>query len=199
MMPFPVCHERVSAIPRRGTLGSATKVSRCQSARGTVLRACLKLWSVTAVGLALPPASLQAEIAYVANVANANVSAYRIGAHGSLTSVAGSPFPAGIASISVAVDILGRFVYVANQSSSNISAYHIDDCGFLTPVAGSPFPAGSFPFAVAVDLSGRFVYVANAGSNNVSAYRLDENGSLIPVPGSPFPVGNEPESVAFSP
>jgi hypothetical protein len=57
---------------------------------------------------------LQAEIAYVANVANANVSAYSIGAHGSLTSVAGSPFAAGIASISVAVDILGRFVYVAN-------------------------------------------------------------------------------------
>ena len=108
MMSFPVCHERVSAIPRRGTLGSATKVGRCQSARGTVLRACLKLWSMTAAGLALLPASLQAEIAYVANVANANVSAYSIGTHGSLTSVAGSPFPAGIASISVAVDILGR-------------------------------------------------------------------------------------------
>jgi hypothetical protein len=66
MMLFTLCHVRVSAIPRRGTLGSATKVSRCQPARGTVLRACLKLWSVTAVGLALPPASLQAEIAYVA-------------------------------------------------------------------------------------------------------------------------------------
>jgi hypothetical protein len=169
MMSFPVCHERVGASPQRKPtykaaltgnkkekvaccnllniltwLGSATKVGRCQSARGPGLRACLKIWSVTAVGLALPPASLQAEIAHVANVANANVSAYSIGANGSLTSVAGSPFPAGIASISVAVD---RFVYVANQSSSNISAYHIGDCGFLTPVAGSPFRAGSFPFA----------------------------------------------------
>ncbi len=218
MRSFPVCHERFGASPQQkrtdkaaltglkkekgaccGTPGSATKLGRGQSPRGTGLRACLILWSVTAVGLALPPASLQAEIAYVANVANANVSAYSIGAHGTLTSVAGSPFPAGIASISVAVDILGRFVYVANFAANSVSAYHIAENGFLTPVAGSPFPAGSFPFAVAVDLSGRFVYVANAGSNNVSAYRLDDNGSLKPVAGSPFPVGNEPESVAFSP
>ena len=203
-MSFTVCHERVSAIPQRGTLGSATKVGRCQSARGIVLRACLKLWSVTAVGLALPPASLQAEIAYVANVANANVSAYSIGAHGSLTSVAGSPFAAGIASISVAVDILGRFVYVANGGdfpafNGSVSAYRIAENGSLTPIAGSPFPTGRSSSSVAVDHLGRFVYVANAGSNNVSAYRLDDNGSLIPVPGSPFPVGNEPESVAFSP
>jgi DNA-binding beta-propeller fold protein YncE len=146
MMSFTVCHERVSAIPRRGTLGSATKVGRCQPARGTVLRACLKLWSVTAVGLALPPASLQAEIAYVAN---ANVSAYSIGAHGSLTSVAGSPFPAGSFPFAVAVDLSGRFVYVANAGSNNVSAYRLDDNGSLIPVPGSPFPVGNEPESVA--------------------------------------------------
>jgi 6-phosphogluconolactonase len=99
---------------------------------------------------------LQAEIAYVAN---ANVSAYSIGAHGSLTSVAGSPFPAGIASISAGSPVaagsvpisvaVGRFVYVANQGSNNVSAYRLDDNGSLIPVPGSPSPVGNEPESVA--------------------------------------------------
>jgi DNA-binding beta-propeller fold protein YncE len=59
------------------------------------MRACFKLWSVVAVGLAFLPASLRAELVYVANAGSNNVSVYRIGANGGLTLVAGSPFPAG--------------------------------------------------------------------------------------------------------
>ena len=66
------------------------------------MKACFKLWSVVAVGLALLPASLRAEFVYVANFLSNNVSAYRIGENGALTPVAGSPFPAGNEPISVA-------------------------------------------------------------------------------------------------
>ena len=59
------------------------------------MRACFRLWSVVAVGLAFLPASLRAELVYVANAGSNNVSAYRIGPNGALTPVAGSPFPAG--------------------------------------------------------------------------------------------------------
>jgi 6-phosphogluconolactonase len=140
---------------------------------------------------------------YVANSGrnpdfSGSVSAYRIGVHGALTPVAGSPFPAGSFSTSVAVGLSDRFVYVANEFSNNVSAYRVGANGVLTPVAGSPFPAGS---SVAVGLFGRFVYVANSGSNpafngSVSAYRIGVDGALTPVAGSPFLAGIEPDSVA---
>jgi hypothetical protein len=51
-----------------------------------------------------------------------------------------APFPAGASPISVAVDLLGRFVYVANN---NVSAYRIGENGAFTAIPGSPFPAGA--------------------------------------------------------
>ena len=67
------------------------------------MRACFKLWSVVAVGLAFLSASLRAEFVYVANAGSSTVSAYRIDpTSGALTSVPGSPFPAGTGPNSVA-------------------------------------------------------------------------------------------------
>ena len=89
------------------------------------MRACFKLWSVVAVGLAFLSASLRAEFVYVANAGSNNVSAYRIAENGALTPVAGSPFPAGSDPRCLAVDLFGLFVYVANAASNNVSAYSI--------------------------------------------------------------------------
>jgi 6-phosphogluconolactonase len=95
---------------------------------------------------------------YVANLgvfsgSSGNVSAYRIGANGALTPVAGF-FPTGDNPFSVAVDPLGRFVYVANAEflpdPGTVSAYRIGANGALTPVAGSPFPTGGAAAFVAV-------------------------------------------------
>ena len=96
---------------------------------GWLMRACFKLWSVVAVGLAFLPASLRAEFVYVANAGSNNVSAYRIAESGALTPVAGSPFPAGSDPRSLAVDLFGLFVYVANAASNNVSAYSIVQTG----------------------------------------------------------------------
>ena len=151
------------------------------------MRACFKLWSVMAVGLALLPASLRAEFVYVANAGSNNVSAFRIDENGALTPVAGSPFPAGSDPRSLAVDLFGLFVYVANAASNNVSAYSIGPNGALTPVVGSPFGStGIFPYefdpdSVAVDLLGRFVYVANGHQFNVSAFRIAESGALTQI------------------
>jgi 6-phosphogluconolactonase (cycloisomerase 2 family) len=60
---------------------------------------------------------------------NGSISAYHIDANGALTPLAASPFITGINPLSVAVDLLGRFVYVANfptqasYPSSNISKH----------------------------------------------------------------------------
>jgi 6-phosphogluconolactonase len=119
------------------------------------MKACIKLWSAMAIGLTLLAGPLRGEFVYVANF-NGNgsllgsVSAYRLGPHGALTPVAGSPFPAGNLSESVAVDHRGRFAYVANSGSNNVSAYRLGPHGALTPVAGSPFPTEFQPASVTV-------------------------------------------------
>jgi 6-phosphogluconolactonase len=86
----------------------------------------------------------------VANQVSNNISAYRIGADGALNPIPGSPYPAGIEPVSIAVDPTGKFAYAANKFSHNVSGYHIDENGGLTPISGSPFPAGAGPNSVAL-------------------------------------------------
>jgi DNA-binding beta-propeller fold protein YncE len=104
-----------------------------------------------------------------------DVSAYTIDATtGVLSAIPGSPFAAGTAPFSVAVDPSDKFTYVANWGSNNISVFKIDPTiGAPTSVAGSAFAAESGPAGITVDPFARFVYVANFFSNNVSAYTLD--------------------------
>jgi 6-phosphogluconolactonase len=117
------------------------------------MKAYSKHWSLVAISLALLAPSLRAEFLYVVNAPDLpnsgnSISAYRIAENGALTSVTGSPFPAGSYPISVAVDSVAGFVYVANALDNNVSAYRIRENGALT-VAGSPFPAGGEPDSVA--------------------------------------------------
>src|SRR6516165_923211 len=63
-----------------------------------------------------------------------SVSAYTIDpTRGVLTEIAGSPFPAGTNSHSVAVNPSGRFLYVANHDSNDVSGFAVDSgSGALT-------------------------------------------------------------------
>jgi len=147
------------------------------------------------------PVTYTPRFAYVANYSDNDVSAYTINATtGALTQITGSPFPAGVAPLSVTVDPSGKFAYVANYSD-NVSAYTINaTTGALTPVSGSPFPAGNGPQSVTVDPSGKFAYVANEGDADVSAYTINATtGALTAVSGSPFPAGSLPFSVTVDP
>ena len=92
----------------------------------------------------------RAAFAYVANRGSNDVSAYSISSNGALTPVPGSPFPAGLGPLSVAVDPMAKFAYVANIDSNDISAYSIASNGALTPVPGSPFRARVKPASVAI-------------------------------------------------
>jgi len=123
---------------------------------------CIRL--AIAVALVWLPAALHAQFAYVANSSSADVWGYAIdSATGALTPISGSPFPAEVGPLSVAVDPTGRFAYVLNHGGSdNVSGYAIDPTsGALTFISGFTFPF-SAPTSMAVDPSGRFVYVANS-------------------------------------
>jgi 6-phosphogluconolactonase len=133
-------------------------------------------------------------------------------AGGTLTSVPGSPFPAG-STLVQAVQAGGsqsKFLYVSNNNDSagGISAYNIDfNTGALTPVAGSPFPtglAGPFPGPSAMVVNNNFLYVALAGSananNKIVGFAIDSNsGILTALPGSPFVTGSDPLYMALVP
>jgi hypothetical protein len=60
----------------------------------------ISLVGINAAFLAIPA---KAQFVYVANEGGNNVSGYQIGSEGALTSLKGSPFPAGIAPVSVTV------------------------------------------------------------------------------------------------
>ena len=130
------------------------------------------------------------------------VYAYSIDAtSGALTTVSGSPFPAGENPVSAAVDVSGRFLFVANNANTangnSVSAFSIDpNSGVLTAVAGSPFATSPFPLFVAVDPSGQYLYVGLDGSPGIAAFVIDQTtGGLAPMAGAPFP-GNSVWSIA---
>jgi 6-phosphogluconolactonase (cycloisomerase 2 family) len=81
---------------------------------------------------------LHAEILYAANADASSVSAYRIAGNGALKPIVGSPFPSGGKwPVSVAVDLLERFLFTANMGDDTISAYRIRSNGSLTHLGDS--------------------------------------------------------------
>ena len=135
---------------------------------------------------------------YVALNGSNAISAFTIDSStGALTTVVGSPFPAGSVPYMVRVDPSGRFAYATNHNSDDISAYSINSStGALTPITGSPFPFPTLngaPSGLAVDLSGRFLYATDSNLNYVVAFSIDNStGALTPLPGSPFASGAGP-------
>jgi DNA-binding beta-propeller fold protein YncE len=127
-----------------------------------------------------------------------NISAFTIGAGGTLSPVNGMPFTAGDGPEGMAVTPDGAHLYVANTNSNNVSIFTINPDGTLVS-AGSAL-AGTTPVAVAVSPNGAHLYVANLGSGNISAFTINKDGTLTAVPFSPFSSGGIwPSGVAVSP
>ena len=140
---------------------------------------------------------------FVPNTGDDTISVFLIGVtDGSLTEIAGSPFPAGIEPSPASVDPRGRFLFVGNTGGNNISVFQIapgSGALFQAPGVG-PFAAGQFPVALTVDPTGQFLYVANADSNDVSAFRISAaTGALTPLAGSPYAACETPVSIAMDP
>jgi 6-phosphogluconolactonase (cycloisomerase 2 family) len=141
-------------------------------------------------------ATIRRKFLYVSNNGTSNISGFSIDTTtGVLTSVPGSPFPAGgsggFGGISLAVTPNGRFLYAGNSGSNNISAFGIGPDGALTALTsiGSPFPLGDSPDGIKASPNGKFLGVALPFSNRVAMLRIDSNGALDSIPGSPFSQG----------
>ena len=173
------------------------------------------------VGLAITP---KGDFLYVANSgANSNnVSAFAIcdavvttctdpnSPDGKLTEVKGSPFPAGLGPVAIAVDPGFHFVYVADKGSNTVSQYaYATGTGVLTPLSPGTASTGNGPVSIGV-LSGAtgtnvgntttnptdYVYVANIGAGTVSTFALNTSNGLLGVVGSPFVTSGQASALA---
>jgi 6-phosphogluconolactonase len=111
-------------------------------------------------------------------------------ATGILTTLAGSPFPAGAANpIAYAVDPEGRLFTM--HSTDTLAAF-TSSAGVLTGVAGNPFLSGMSQRRYGVYHPAGFYMIAGNTGNNVGVFRIEGSGSattLTPVSGSPFATG----------
>jgi 6-phosphogluconolactonase len=162
-------------------------------------------------GLAITP---KGDFLYVANSGNPsnNVSAFAIcdavvtscadvnKPDGKLTEVTGSPFPAGLGPVAIAVDPAFNFVYVVDKGSNQVSQYSFGTgTGVLTPLSPGTVSTGATPVSIGI-LSGAtgtnvgntttnptdYVYVANLGAGTVSTFALNTSNGLLNVVGTPF-------------
>ncbi len=135
-----------------------------------------------------PPPTGSVNFIYTANAAaNSGTAALISNATtGALTTITGSPFPAGGSSFALTADPGGKFLYVANYASGDISEFSINQTtGALTQLSSSPVPAEIGVDALAIDPLGRFLYAVSERSANLYQYSIDSSGALHPLASSP--------------
>jgi 6-phosphogluconolactonase (cycloisomerase 2 family) len=143
-----------------------------------------------------------AQVLYVADADK--IDALKADASGTLTTVIGSPFPAGT-NLFLTIDPQNRFVFASDDTPpGNVLAFTIDaGTGALNAVQGSPFATipgyvgNTQPGAIVVDSTGSFVYVGLLATGQIAAFSIaPSSGALTPIPGSPFAEGNSPIALA---
>jgi 6-phosphogluconolactonase len=124
------------------------------------------------------------------------VAVYNIGAGGSLTQVAGSPFASGLGTFAIQLNTTGAYLYAANRTDGTISGYTIGAGPTLSPLAGSPFSTGSLPTSLGADKTGKYLLSgAFGGAPDLTMYSfsITTPGMLVPATsvatGTPAPTG----------
>jgi 6-phosphogluconolactonase len=177
---------------------SVVRVYAVSSGDGSVSQAPVGPYPVRSTPGAL---AVSGTTLYVAS-STGNIFAFTVNADGSLASIAGSPFLAGIGLSHIAIvvsETVGNtsYLYAANTEDpkGSISAFSISSSGTLAPISGSPFatvvnggPEGFYN-------GGKVLYVALKNANAVAALTINADGSLSSVAGSPFAAGHGTSSL----
>jgi len=129
------------------------------------------------------------------------VSAFTDSPNGTLTPVAGSPFPdQQTAPCWVEITQDGQFLFTVNTASGSISRYRIAAGGALT-LLGSTQVRGTNVGAVDARLSpgGRFLYLDESAVGKVGAFAV-AGGNLTELATSPFqlPIGAAPAGIVVT-
>jgi 6-phosphogluconolactonase len=142
---------------------------------------------------------------FVSNAHNAGtgtVSAFSVGADGTLSSITGSPFAdKQTAPCWVEISHDGQFLFAVNTASGTISRYSIASSGALTLLGSTPVSASGGVGAVDARLSpdGGFLYVDESRIGAVGEFAVS-GGNLTELTGSPalLPAGAAPAGIVVS-
>jgi 6-phosphogluconolactonase (cycloisomerase 2 family) len=131
-----------------------------------------------------------------ADAGSNQISVLKIGAHGSLQPVPGSPFASG-GKVPVSIAVHDKLVYVANEGDgtdgSNYTGFTLDGSGKLSPLDGSTIPLKptALPGDILFNSTGSNLAATEvgpaAGPSFVDSYSVGSDGLLTAAPGSPFP------------
>jgi 6-phosphogluconolactonase (cycloisomerase 2 family) len=96
---------------------------------------------------------------------------------GKLSSIQGSPYPAGLLPQSIALLPSGKFLYVGNNGAGTVSKYTVDtSTGGLTH--DGEIQVGN-PTFLDIDASGQFMLIVGESSNILSIYKIDSTSGSI--------------------
>ena len=130
------------------------------------------------------------------------VSAFRVAADGTLTSIGASPF-ADLQTAPCWVEITrnGRFLFAVNTAVPSISSYAISPGGSLRLLGSTVFnfPTGLGPEDARLSPDGKILYVVGTGAGKVSGFKV-RDGSLTELPSSPtsLPAGSAPFGIVVT-
>ncbi len=146
------------------------------------------------------PAIPAASYVYVTDSATAQSLASWLVASGSLSLMAGSPFPAGNEPSAIVVDPSYPFAYVANSLDSTVTAYSIGSGGTLSSSSGT-YPTGrSRWLSGSIPPRSHFVFTANYLGGTISGFQFSATaGTLILTQNSPYTANALPTAVAAIP
>ena len=117
------------------------------------------------------------------------ISVLRIGADGSLTPVAGSPFASGGAEPD-GIAVNNGLVYVSNTGTgaTNYTGFTLTPGGQLHPIAGSTvtLPAGSGPGEIVLNSNITKLAGARVTTSLIDSFTLGRSGRPHAAPGSPY-------------
>lgn len=120
---------------------------------------------------------------------------------GTLTPVAGSPFPVANGLASLAINPAATFLYAPDSATNTISGFSILSGGVLSALAKSPYGNTTLknPVANVVDPTGKFLYVANFSTTTLSMFDVSSTGDLTEKTGSSPSAGTNPVFFTFDP
>ncbi len=182
------------------------RFTRLVAIAGTL--AALLIGSTTGASAASPHSDVVGHVYVNNNSAAANtIAGFDRHADGTLSPIAGSPFPAGGAGTgsplgsagAIQFSSDGRYILAVDAASNQISVLRVKHDGTLDLVE-TDSSNGTTPVSLAVN--GNLVYVANLGTggSNYTGFTLNAGGHLRPITGSTYPLPDNalPGHVLFS-
>ncbi|MFG2000978.1 beta-propeller fold lactonase family protein [Spirillospora sp. NPDC048911] len=156
---------------------------------------------------AVPPQAsaipAQGRTLYVTNRATDDVTVFKIGPDGRLTT-AGGRTGTGNEPRGLVFSPDARHAYGVNGDDSvsaqgTVSAYTVSGDGGLTPLGAPVGTGGDTGFGIAIDPAGKALYVTNIDSGTVTVFAIQPDGRVVRL-GEPVTTGyDSPRGVAVSP